>query len=81
MKKLSIIIAIYNVEDYLIKCLDSLFNQTIKEGYEIICVNDGSTDKSRDIILEYVNKDKRLKLLKVPLILLVKITSPFIFTG
>lgn len=63
MKKLSIIIAIYNVEDYLIKCLDSLFNQTIKEGYEIICVNDSSTDKSRDIILEYVKKDKRFKLL------------------
>ena len=63
MNKLSVIIAIYNVEGYLEKCLDSLFNQTIKEGYEIICVNDGSTDKSRDIILNYVNKDKRFNII------------------
>lgn len=50
--KVSIIIPIYNVENYLRECLDSAINQTLKE-IEIICVNDGSTDSSIDILNEY----------------------------
>lgn len=53
--KLSIIVPVYNVEAYLEKCLDSLVNQTM-EDYEIIIVNDGSTDNSEDIIIKYKNK-------------------------
>ena len=57
---LSIIIPIYNVEKYLSKCLDSLIHQTYK-NLEIICVNDGSTDRSAQIIKNYALKDKRIK--------------------
>jgi glycosyltransferase involved in cell wall biosynthesis len=52
---LSVIVPVYNVEKYLRKCLDSLVNQTMKD-IEIIIVNDGSTDKSQDIIDEYVSR-------------------------
>lgn len=57
--KISIIVPVYNVEKYLNKCLDSLVNQTYK-NIEIICVNDGSTDNSLDILNEYANKDERV---------------------
>lgn len=50
--KLSIVVAIYNLDTYLNKCLDSLVNQTLQE-IEILCVDDGSTDKSGEIIDEY----------------------------
>lgn len=53
MIKLSVIVPIYGVEQYLEKCLDSLVNQTLKE-IEIICVNDGSPDNSQVIIDRYV---------------------------
>jgi len=53
MKRLSLVIPIYNVEQYLKKCLDSLLNQTVKE-FQLILVNDGSTDQSQDIIDQYV---------------------------
>ncbi len=55
MKKVSVIIPVYNVENYLEKCLDSLVNQTLKE-IEIIVVNDGSSDNSQKIIDKYVKK-------------------------
>jgi len=48
----SIIIPCYNVEKYLNQCLDSVVNQTLKD-IEIICINDGSTDKSLQILTEY----------------------------
>ena len=51
--KVSIIVPIYNVEKYLHQCLESIVNQTLKD-IEIICVNDGSTDASLDIINEFV---------------------------
>ncbi len=57
--KVSIIIPIYNVEDYLVKCLDSVINQTYKD-IKIILVNDGSLDNSQLIIDEYKIKDKRI---------------------
>ena len=60
MPKVSVIIPVYNVEKYLRECLDSVINQTLKD-IEIICVDDGSTDKSPDILQEYQNKDKRIK--------------------
>jgi len=50
---ISIIIPIYNVNIYLRECLDSIINQTIKT-IEIICINDGSTDNSLEIIKEYI---------------------------
>ena len=61
--KVSVAVAIYNVEKYLSKCLDSIINQSY-ENLEIICVDDGSTDSSVDIINNYILKDKRIKLVK-----------------
>ncbi|WP_292822505.1 glycosyltransferase [Methanobrevibacter sp.] len=62
MIKLSIIIPVYNVEKYLEECLDSVLNQTLKET-EIICIDDGSTDNSLNILKEYSKKDKRVKII------------------
>ncbi len=62
MPKISVIIPIYNVEQYLAKCLDSLVNQTLKD-IEIICVNDCSTDNSLSIIEDYASKDDRIKII------------------
>ena len=55
--QVSVIIPIYNTAKYLKECLDSVVNQTFKE-IEIICVNDGSTDDSKDILNEYTSKYK-----------------------
>ncbi len=52
MPKYSIIVPVYNSEKYLDDCLKSIFNQT-NQDYEIICINDGSTDKSLDILNKY----------------------------
>ena len=60
MCKVSVIIPVYNVEQYLYKCLESVVNQTL-EDIEIICVNDGSTDKSLDTLHEFAQKDSRIK--------------------
>lgn len=59
MTKVSVIIPVYNVEQHLRECLDSVINQTLKE-IEIICINDGSTDSSLEILKEYADKDKRI---------------------
>ena len=59
MKLVSVIIPVYNVYDYLDKCLNSIINQTYK-SLEIIIVNDGSTDNSKDIIEKYSKIDKRI---------------------
>jgi len=53
MIKVSVIVPFYNVEQYIEKCLDTLVNQTLKE-IEIILVNDGSKDKSKDIVKKYL---------------------------
>ena len=58
--KVSIIVPVYNVENYLDKCLNSLVNQTLKD-IEIIVVNDGSPDNSSKIIDKYVKKYKHVK--------------------
>jgi Glycosyltransferases involved in cell wall biogenesis len=60
MNKISIIIPIYNVEKYLIRCLDSILRQTYR-NIQVILVNDGSTDHSPKIVEEYALKDKRVK--------------------
>ena len=51
--KISIIVPVYNVSEYLAKCLDSLVSQSFK-NIEIIVVNDGSTDNSEEIVKEYI---------------------------
>ena len=56
MPKLTITVAIYNLENYLDRCLESLLNQTVKKGIEILLINDGSTDKSEDICKRYIEK-------------------------
>ena len=58
MPSISIIIPVYNVEKYLKECLDSIVNQTFRD-FEIICINDGSTDSSPEILNKYAQKDNR----------------------
>ena len=58
-KKITVIVPVYNVENYLNKCLDSIIKQTYK-NLEIIVVNDGSTDNSGTICQEYAQKDDRI---------------------
>ena len=60
MDLISVIIPIYNVEQYLKECLESVINQTYR-NLEIILVDDGSKDKSGKICDEYKNKDERIK--------------------
>lgn len=62
MPKISIIIPVYNVEKYLEKCLDSVVNQTFKD-FEVICINDGSTDNSLNILKRYAAKDSRFRII------------------
>lgn len=61
MPKVSIIVPTYNVEAYLVECMESITNQTL-EDIEIICINDGSTDGSLAILKSYAEKDKRIVL-------------------
>ena len=58
----SLLIPICNVERYLRECLDSALRQTLRD-IEIICINDGSTDSSPDIIREYMSRDPRVKMI------------------
>lgn len=60
--KISVIVPVYNVENYLRECLDSVINQTF-EDIEIICVNDGSTDGSLTILKEYWRHDSRFTII------------------
>ena len=52
MARISVVIPVYNVERYLRDCLDSVLNQTMSD-WEAICINDGSTDGSGNILTEY----------------------------
>ena len=66
-KFLSIIIPVYNVEKYLAECLDSCLNQDIPhDDYEIICVNDGSTDGSADILERYAREYSNIRIITQP---------------
>ena len=59
MPVVSVIIPVYNVELYLDECLDSVCNQTLKD-IEIICINDGSTDRSLQILQNFARQDERI---------------------
>lgn len=63
--RLSIIIPFYNVERFIAECLNSVFDQDIPlSDYEVICVNDGSPDHSRDIVLQYMQRFPNLRLIE-----------------
>lgn len=62
MQEVTVIIPVYNTEQYLNQCLDSILNQSLK-NIEIICIDDGSTDNSLNILRAYEKKDARLKVL------------------
>ena len=57
--KMSVIIPVYNTAEYLEKCLNSILCQSLSD-IEVICINDGSTDNSLDILNVYAQKDKRI---------------------
>lgn len=63
--KFSIVIPVYNVEKYLVECLESVLNQTFTD-WEAVCVNDGATDNSASILEEYTVKDSRIKTITQP---------------
>ena len=56
---LSIIIPVYNVEQYIEECLDSVCTQSFVD-WEAICVNDGSTDRSLSLLQEFASRDRRI---------------------
>ena len=60
--KVSVVVPVYNVERYLGRCLDSILGQTMPD-WEAICVDDGSTDGSTDILRDYAERDSRLRVL------------------
>lgn len=60
---ISVIIPVYNVEDYLHVCLNSILKQSY-EDFEIICIDDASTDSSLEILEYFAQKDSRVKILK-----------------
>ncbi|MGL5173046.1 MAG: glycosyltransferase family 2 protein, partial [Olsenella sp.] len=61
----TVLVPIYNVEKYLGQCLESARTQTL-ENIEIICINDGSTDGSVDIIKSFINRDNRFRIIDKP---------------
>lgn len=61
--KVSVIIPVYNAENYLRQCLDSVISQSLRE-IEVICVDDGSSDGSADILLEYAASDERIRIIE-----------------
>lgn len=61
--KVSVVVPVYNAKDTIKRALDSLRHQTLKE-IEIICVDDGSTDKTPEILAKYAAHDKRIKVIR-----------------
>jgi len=62
MPGVSVIVPVYNTERYLRRCIESILHQTY-QNFELILVDDGSTDQSRNICSEYADLDKRIKLI------------------
>ncbi len=62
MAEISVLIPVYNVEDYLERCLDSVIGQTFSD-LEILCIDDGSTDRSGKILDRYAEQDSRLRVI------------------
>lgn len=65
MIKISVVVPVYNAERYLIKCVNSIMNQSFKEKYELILVNDGSEDHSEDIINKKIDEFGSDRIVKV----------------
>lgn len=65
MPKVSVVVPVYNAGSYLRECMDSLIRQTL-EDIEIVCVNDGSTDGSLEVLREYAAKDPRVRVADQP---------------
>lgn len=65
MAKLSVIVPVYNVEDYVGECLESICGQDYAD-IEIVCVNDGSTDGSRDVLAQWQERDDRIMVVDQP---------------
>ncbi|MBR5304977.1 MAG: glycosyltransferase family 2 protein [Candidatus Gastranaerophilales bacterium] len=65
MTKISLVLPIYNVEEYLEEGLNSLVNQSF-DDYEIICVDDCSTDSSLEILKDFANKNDKIKVIELP---------------
>ncbi len=61
--EISVTVPVYNIEKYLPRCLNSILDQTFKLDYEIICVDDGSTDNSGKILDEYAKKYPKIKVI------------------
>ena len=61
MPKLSIIIPVYNIEEYISNCLNTILSQPFRD-FEVICVNDGSVDNSLAILQEYRNDERVIKI-------------------
>lgn len=59
---LTIIVPCYNVEKYICNCLKSILNQKTKYSFEVICINDGSTDNTKQILEKFSKKDSRIKI-------------------
>ena len=64
MPKISVVVPVYNVEKYLKECIESILNQTL-DDLEVICVNDGSTDNSLEILNDFAKQDKRVIVIKI----------------
>lgn len=62
MKKISVIVPVYNVEKYIEKCMRSIMEQTLEE-IEIIIINDGSPDRSLDVINKLMKEDQRIQVI------------------
>lgn len=62
MVRISVIVPVFNEEEYVAQCLDSVINQSFKD-IEIICVDDGSSDGSLDILRDYEEKDYRIRII------------------
>ena len=62
MPLISVIMPVYNTSQYLRRSIESVLNQTFKD-FELICINDGSTDNSLQILEEYATTDSRIKII------------------
>ena len=63
MPKVSVIVPVYNVANYVGECLDSILKQSLRD-IEVLCIDDASTDRSYDVLLEYAQKDQRIVILR-----------------
>ena len=62
MAKVSVIVPVYNVQEYLAECMESILTQTLQD-IEIICVDDGSTDRCVEMLDDYARQDQRVKVI------------------